>query len=427
MLPKGCPEGEAQPMDTAAIRQYVKEMRPRYQRADRAGRGRLLDEVTAITGFHRKYAIALLSREPVGRTKPPGRPTRVTEEARDALVKIWRAANYPWSVRFVAMLPAWMPYACVHFALDKQTVGLILGLSARSIDRILRSHRIELRKRIYGRTKPGTLLKHQIPVRTERWNTTQVGWCETDTVAHCGESGHGEFVSSVNLTDVASTWTETRAVLGKGQRFVVEALEEMRQSLPFPLRGIDSDSGSEFINHHCYAWSKKQGLDFTRGRPYRKNDNAYIEQKNWTHVRKIFGWKRIDAPQAVEAMNALYRKELRLFMNYFQPSVKLRERTRIGSRITRKYDSPKTPFERLVSLGILSTAQIAAMQSERDQLDPFVLSQIIEQQVEQIVRMRGNAIPTYSPTQKQRAFLDIFQAHPWDGFEATPVRSKVAR
>ena len=224
-------------------------------------------------------------------------------------------------------------------------------------------------------------------MRTERWDTTEVGWCETDTVAHCGDAGDGDFAFSVNMTDVASTWTETRAVFGKGQRFVVEALEEMRCTLPFALRGIDSDSGSEFVNHHCYGWCKEHDLEFTRGRPYRKNDNAYIEQKNWTHVRKIFGWKRIDAPAAIEAMNALYRSELRLFLNYFQPSVKLVERRRIGSRVRRKYDRPKTPFEGLINLGVLTDEQIATMQAERDRLDPFVLSAAIESKVAAILRM----------------------------------------
>ncbi len=349
-LPEVARAGEGPLMEAKACREYAKEMRNRYRKAVRAQRGRLLDEFTAVTGYHRKYAIGLLGREPTPRLRPPGKPTRFTDEVCEALVKIWRVAAYPWSARLVAMLPTWMPHARVHLDLSDEVQRLLLSMSARSMDRLLRRHRTELKRRIYGRTKPGTLLKHHVPVRTERWNTTEVGWCETDTVAHCGEVGDGEFAFSVNMTDVASTWTETCAVLGKGQRFVVEALEEMRCKLPFALRGIDSDSGSEFINHHCYGWCKEHGLEFTRGRPYRKNDNAYIEQKNWTHVRKIFGWKRIDAPAAIEAMNALYRNELRLFLNYFQPSVKLVERHRIGSRVRRKYDAPKTPFERLVAL-----------------------------------------------------------------------------
>jgi len=258
-------------------------------------------------------------------------------------------------------------------------------MSARSIDRALKPQRTALKRRIYGRTKPGTLLKHQIPIRSERWDTTQAGWCETDTVAHCGESGDGVFASSVNLSDVASTWTETRAVLGKGKRFVVEALEDIRAGLPFRLRGLDSDSGSEFINNSCVDWCVEHELQFTRSRPYHKNDNAHIEQKNWTHVRKIFGWKRIDSPAAIEAMNDLYRNELRLFMNYFQPSVKLIERIRIGSRVRRKYDKPKTPFERLIELAVLTQQQVGSMTAQRDALDPFALSAAIETKVRAIL------------------------------------------
>jgi hypothetical protein len=417
-------------METKACREYAYEMRNRYRKAVRAERGRLLDEFTAVTGYHRKYAMALLGREPTPRVRPPGRPSRFTDEIVEALVKIWRAADYPWSARLVAMLPTWMPYARIHLNLSEDVERILLGMSARSVDRMLRGHRTELKRRIYGRTKPGTLLKHQIPVRTERWDTTETGWCETDTVAHCGEVGDGEFAFSVNLTDVASTWTETRAVLGKGQRFVVEALEEIRGTLPFALRGIDSDSGAEFINHHCYGWCKEHELEFTRGRPYRKNDNAYIEQKNWTHVRKIFGWKRIDAPAAIEAMNALYRNELRLFLNYFQPSVKLVERHRIGSRVRRKYDAPKTPFERLIELGALTQAQITAMQAERDRLDPFAISAAIESKVAAILRMPSGPVPKRISPRLRAAIQQPYsrggaQIHAAQA--AAPVRSNVAR
>ena len=413
-------------MDARACREYAKEMRTRYGRAGRAERGRLLNEFTAITGYHRKYAIALLRRKPAGRKHPPGKTTRFTAETLDALVRVWRAADYPWSKRLVALLPMWLPHAHLHFELSPETEHLLLGMSARSIDRALRSHRVALKRRIYGRTKPGTLLKHQIPIRSERWDVSEVGWCETDTVAHCGDSGEGEFISSVNLTDVASTWTETRAVLGKGQRFVVDALKEMRASLPFPLRGIDSDSGSEFINRHCYDWCVENNLQFTRGRPYRKNDNAYVEQKNWTHVRKIFGWKRLDSLKAVEAMNALYRNELRVFLNYFQPSVKLIERIRVGSRVKRKYDAPKTPFERLIAIGALTPEQTATMQHERDQLDPFALSAKLETAVSAILRMQPKPIERRAHGPQLGDFTRK-QVRQEAAYAAAPVRSNVAR
>jgi hypothetical protein len=415
-------------MDAKACRQYATEMRTRYRSAGRAERGRLLDEFTAVTGYHRKYVIALLGRKPTPRVRPGGRPSRFGDGVTQALIALWRAADYPWSRRLAALIPLWMPSARVHLQLPEEVVQLLLGMSARSIDRVLRPHRTALRRRLYGRTKPGTLFKHQVPIRSERWETTEVGWCETDTVAHCGESLDGEFAWSVNLTDVASTWTETRAVLGKGQRFVVEALEEMRSCLPFSLRGLDSDSGSEFINAHCIDWCKKKKLQFTRSRPYHKNDNAHVEQKNWTHVRKIFGWKRIDNPQAIEDMNALYRTELRLLMNYFQPSVKLVERVRIGSRVHRKYDQAKTPFDRLVGLGVLAPEDVTRMREQRDRLDPFALSATIEAKVRAILTAptraaRRSPVKPESwkkPLNKRRETLEAERA-------VTPVRSYAAR
>jgi len=426
-LPKAIPGREQRPMDARACRQYADDMRGRYARADRRARGCLLDEFTAVTAYHRKYAIALLGRKPAPRVAPRGRPSRFSPPVVSALVAIWRSADYPWSRRLAALLPLWMPYARKHLKLTPELEGLLLGMSPRSIDRVLRAHRTGIRRRLYGRTKPGTLLKHQVPIRSERWDTTEVGWCETDTVAHCGDSGEGEFAFSVNLTDVASTWTETRAVLGKGQRFVVEALEEMRTALPFALRGLDSDSGSEFVNRHCVDWCSKQGLLFTRSRPYHKNDNAYVEQKNWTHVRKIFGWKRLDSAIMVTAMNELYSKELRLLMNYFQPSVKLIERSRIGSRVRRKYDRPKTPFQRLVELQALTSEQIAAMTSERERLDPFILSATVEAKVRRVLSMRTAPLSKPRPRGTPLATWSRNEAKRRASLPEPLVRSYVAR
>lgn len=420
---------EGPPVEATACRHYAAEIRKRYAKGDRNARSRLLDEFVAVTGYHRKYAIVLLGREPVPRTRPPGRPSRFSEELITVLLEIWRAAGYPWSARMVAILRNWMPYARMQLNLSEETAQLLLHMSARSIDRVLRPHRTALRRRLYGRTKPSTLLKHCVPIRTERWDTTEVGWCETDTVAHCGDSAEGDFAFSVNLTDVASTWTETRAVLGKSQRFVVEALEDMRKSLPFDLRGIDSDSGSEFVNHHCFTWCNQHNLQFTRGRPYRKNDNAYIEQKNWTHVRKIFGWKRIDDPTAIAAMNELYRNELRLFLNYFQPSVKLLARTRTGSRVKRTYDVPQTPLERLIALGTLSAQQLTALRAERERLDPFVLSAAIDAKIRRILSVPPR--PEISRSRRKPASWDqpLTQKHAAQtaALHAVPVRSNAAR
>lgn len=417
-------------MGRKARREYAAQMRRRYVLAGRADRGRLLTEFRAVTGYHRKYAIAVLGGvAPGGRAPRVARGTRFGPEVTKALLGIWRAADYPWSCRLVAVLPLWMPWAQKRLGLASAVCAILESMSARSIDRVLKPHRSALRRRMYGRTKPGTLLKHQIPIRCERWDTTQPGWCETDTVSHCGGSGEGEFGFSVNLTDVASTWTETRVVLGKGKRFVVAALDEMRQILPFPLRGLDSDNGSEFINTHCVDWCTEHTLQFTRSRPYHKNDNAHIEQKNWTHVRKVFGWKRIDSPIAIEIMNELYRNELRLFMNYFQPSVKLVERVRVGSRVRRKFDKPKTPFERLIELGALSEEQITLMTAERASLDPFELSGAIEAKVRAVLSIPSAPLTarTVRNGPPLAGVLSRKGANAQAQREAAPVRSYVAR
>ena len=374
-------------MGPQARREYAADMRERYAKArSKSARSRLLDEFMAATNCHRKHAIRALNHAPAPRTQRE-RVSRFDAAVVAALVQIWRFSGYPWSRRLKALLPLWLPSAQTSLNLSKRVIGVLRSMSARSMDRALQPHRVELRKRIYGRTKPGTLLKHQVPIRSERWDTTETGWCEVDTVAHCGESGFGEFAFSLNVTDVASTWTETRAVLGKAQLRITEMLEEIRLSAPFALRGIDSDSGSEFINHHCVRWCQQHHLSFTRGRPYKKNDNAYIEQKNWTNVRKIFGYKRIDSPAAIDAMNELYREDLCLFMNYFQPSVKLIERVRIGSRVRRIYDAPTTPLDRLIALKAIRREHVIELLRHRRSLDPFKLAARIEEKIRAILSL----------------------------------------
>jgi hypothetical protein len=210
---------------------------------------------------------------------------------------------------------------------------------------------------------------------------TVPGFTEVDLVAHSGECGEGEFVHSLNQTDIHTTWVETRAVLGRGQAGVQQALAEMRHALPFALRGIDSDNGSEFINAHLYRYCQAEGIQFTRGRPYKKDDNAHVEQKNWTHVRKLLGYVRYDSPEAREAMNDLYRNELRLFQNLFLPSVKLVKKVRVGSRVRRVYDRPQTPLERVLACPEADPGKVAQLRALRDRLDPFALAQAIDEKL----------------------------------------------
>jgi len=370
--------------------------RKRYLEADRMERSRVLDEFCKATGYHRKYAIGVLGKPadtPVATTRRRRGPTYSPAAVR-VLERIWEAADYPWSERLKAMLPLWLPWARRHIhGCTPEIEEQLLRMSARQMDRRLADKKRKLKRRIYGRTKPGTLLKHHIPVKTDNWDVSEPGFCEIDLVSHSGPCASGEFIHSLNVTDIHTGWSETRAIMGKGERGVVEALDDIRRSMPFRLKAIDSDNGSEFINHHLVRYCKKHRIQFTRGRPYKKDDNAHIEQKNWTHVRRIFGWDRYDTRAQLDAMNALYRNELPIMMNVFQPCVKLTRKERVGSKLRRRYDKASTPLDRLAQ-ALPSTPAIIRRLNQRDRTDPFALSSAIEHQLKQLATKRGKSEQT---------------------------------
>jgi len=342
-------------METAIVsaqskREYVQAIYHRYRGARRPEKQRILDEFCQVTGHHRKHAIRLLTGPAPGAARPPRRrAVTYSPTVIEALRAIWEAAGYPWSLRLKALLPLWLPWARRRLRLRPAVERQLLAISPRQMDRRLAPHRRPLLQRLYGRTKPGTLLKHHIPLKPDRWEVTIPGFTEIDLVAHCGSLGEGEFVHSLNLTDIHTTWVETAAVLGKSQVVVQRALAELREALPFRLRGIDSDNGSEFINQHLWDYCQRQEIQFTRGRPYKKDDNAHIEQKNWTHVRKLLGYVHYDTPAAQVAIHHLYRGDLRLLQNLFLPSVKLLRKERVGARVRRRYDAPRTPLDRVLA------------------------------------------------------------------------------
>ena len=367
-------------------REYLRAIYARYRRSSAAKKRVILDEFCRVCGYHRKYAIRRLNGprpalpSGVRRSRGPSYGPAVIQ----ALTVVWEAAGYPWSVRLKALLPLWLPWLRQRRSLSRATERQLLAISPRQIDRRLKLRKSRLRRRLYGRTKPGTLLKHHIPIKTDHWDVTRPGFTEIDLVSHSGDCAEGEFAHSFNLTDIHTGWTETRAVLGKGQSGIVAALEDMRQALPFPLLGVDSDNGSEFINHHLVRYCQTQQIQFTRGRPYKKDDNAHIEQKNWTHVRKLIGWDRYDSATAVNLLNNLYRNELRVMMNLFQPSVRLLRKERVGSRLKRVYDSAQTPLDRLRACPEADPAKVAELLRIRATTDPFKLAQTIERKLERI-------------------------------------------
>jgi len=299
-------------------------------------------------------------------------------------------------------VPLWLPWARRRWRLSATVCQQLRAISPRQIDRRLAPVKRQLKTRRYGRTKPGTLLKHHIPVKTDHWDVTVPGFTELDLVAHCGDRADGEFAHSLNVTDIHTTWVETRAVLGRGERRVQEALTDVQRTLPFRLRGIDTDNGSEFINDHLYRYCQAEGIQFTRGRPYKKDDNAHIEQKNWTHVRKLVGYLRYDTPAAVAALNELYGGELRLFQNLFLPAVKLLRKERVGARVRRRYDVPRTPLERVQACAEADPAAVARLVARRDQLDPFALAEALDRKLERLVALapppRARVPPPAPPT-----------------------------
>ena len=383
-------------MGRRSKREYLRAIHARYGQVVRTEKSRILDEFCRICGYHRKAALRLLNGPLPTRRLPRRRPPRLRDSAQalSLLLAVWEAAGYPWSVRLKALVPLWLPWIRPRFRLTPALEGQLLAISARQIDRRLAAHKHRLRRRLYGRTKPGTLLTHQVPIKTDHWDVTTPGWTEIDLVSHSGACAEGAVAHALTLTDIHTTWTESRAVLGKGETGIVAALEEMRQGLPFTLHGLDSDNGSEFLNYHLIGSARAHRLQFTRGRPYKKDDNAHIEQKNWTHVRKLLAWERYETPQALAAINTLYQHDWRVMMNLFQPSVKLRQKVRVGARLTRRYDAAQTPLDRVAACPEADRLKVRVLQQLRQRLDPFVLSQRIDQQLARIFRLATHRQPT---------------------------------
>ena len=368
---------------------YLERVYQRYWRASKESKGRILDELCHVCGYNRKYAIWKLRRlvvegRPKGGFRERRRSRRYGGEVFLVLEGVWEASGYPWSVRLKEIVRVWLPWIRLRYRMSPEVEEKVLSISPSTIDRYLRAKKKRLRRRLYGRTKPGTLLRHKIPIKTDSWDVARPGFMEADLVSHCGGVAQGEFIYSLNLTDIFSGWVETEAVMGKGQRGIVQALGRISERLAFAVLGIDSDNGSEFINHHLLRYCQQRGIQFTRSRPYKKDDNAHVEQKNWTHVRKFLGWDRYDSPEALQAINELYENELSVLMNLFQPSVKLVRTVRTGSRKRRIYDDPRTPLDRALGSGDLDDKKAHQLKALREGTDPFDLSERVNSKLERI-------------------------------------------
>lgn len=371
----------------------AREIAKRYQKATKKQRGQLLDELLALTPLNRVYAAWLLRTH--GRriklasgielvadlTKRASRRRRVIydERVRTVLKRIWLIMDCICGKRLAAALPEMVAVLERHreISIDEQVREKLLRISSATIDRLLAGERSKYNLKGRSLTKPGTLLKSQIPVRTFcEWNEKRPGFVEIDLVGHDGGEGAGDFMQTLDVTDVYSGWTETRAVKNKAQVWVFEAIEQVRRQLPFALLGIDSDNGSEFINSHLLRYCRQQQITFTRSRKYRKNDNCYVEQKNYSVVRRAVGYGRYDTIEHLKTINELY-SHLRLYTNYFQPVMKLIEKEREGSKVRKRYDKPRTPYHRLMECTFLSDATKRRMQREYSRLNPAKLKRQI--------------------------------------------------
>ena len=390
------------PVTKRSNREYIDEIRSRYKRASKQEQGIILNEMILVCKCNRKYLIRTLNKKPVpeypkalygGPKKKAGHPKEYgAPEILAFFIYFWHRTNQACGKRLKAVVPLWLS-AYVRrpnstLTLEQQV--LILRISPASIDRMLADERNKYRVgKGRATTKPGTLLAKHIPIKTDQWKEQRPGFLEVDTVGHCGTSTAGQYAVSLDTVDIASGWTEARAAWGKGETGIVKALRSIEEALPFPLRGLDSDNGSEFINHHMdtYLTGRKRSVAFTRSRPYKKNDNAHIEQKNWTHIRQTFGYERFDNPEVVDLMNDLYAKEFTLLMNYFLPSVKLLKKERIGSKIIKRYDQPKTPMQRLVESRLIPEETKLQLQKKQQSLDPFLLHETMQRKVKAILRL----------------------------------------
>jgi len=378
-------------MSPGARMECVESVYLRYKKASRKEKTLILDEFCATCGYHRKYAVRLLKhfkRFTKPKPKRRGAPSKYNKPSiTEPLKRIWLAANLPCSKRMKAVIPLWMPgYVKEYGALSLDAAKALYRISPSTIDRILKPLRAKYKSRGRCTTKPGTLLRKQIPIKTNQWDEFKPGFVEADTVAHCGDKIEGDYANTVDLVDIATGWTEQGATWGKGEIGVLAALKEMESRIPFPVLGFDADNGGEFINHHLmrHFADRVKPVQFTRSRPYHSDDNAHVEQKNWTHVRQWFGYHRLDKKRIVEMMNDLYRSEWRLYHNFFQPSVKLIEKKVVASKILKRYDKPKTPYERVMESKHVDPSVKRVLKEQFETLNPFQLRKGIEAKMKKI-------------------------------------------
>ena len=376
-------------MSLTSKKEYLRRIHGRYQRAGREHKSKILDEFCAVCGYHRKFALRLLNRpllRPRGRSgaKRQYDPHRLLP----VLKPIWLAAEQPCGKLLKVLLPVWVRF---RPELEPRLKKPLLAMSAATLDRLLEPARLQHRRRGLCATKPGKLLRQHIPLRDGPPDTRRLGHIEADTVAHGGDSSAGDFAYSLSFTDVCTGWTEIRATWNKAATGILDQLKDIEGQLPFKMKSFHADNGGEFLNWPLWEYLRgpRHRVRFTRSRPYRKNDNAHVEQKNWTHVRQLFGHDRFEHRALVPLMNQVYASWNRL-RNHFHPTFKLKSKEKQGSRYIRRYERPRTPYQRLLERPELSPQARHQLKERHQELDPFELKKEVEQKLKIFFTALGN-------------------------------------
>ena len=368
-------------MSQRSKREMIEAIRPRYMKAKKAGKVQILDEFVATTGYHRKYAIRVLKHGPKPKgLKKPGRRKKYQGEMVQVLEQVWEIYGRICSKRLHPFLSEGIAILerCNELNLSPELKQMLLSMSPATIDRCLKKARFTHPQHGLSTTKPGYLLKKAIPVRTfTPWEDEYPGFLEIDLVAHCGLTTEGTYLNTLTATDLATGWTECLALPNKTQAAVSQAISELRQNLPFPLLGLDSDNGSEFINDTLYRYCLAEQITFTRSRPYHKNDQAHVEQKNWSVVRHTVGYDRLETPEELALLRSIY-SELRLYINFFQPVLKLISKQRVDGKVICTYDQATTPFRRVLSLDSIPVQIKARLTNQYFHLNPVALRSSID-------------------------------------------------
>lgn len=392
-------------------REYFQAVIRRYHRSGKGQKGIILSEFCATTGLNRSYVIRLFNAGYRQQRKKPGRRSKYdTAGFRLVLARFWSGTQYLCGRLLKAAIPAYIPfYEEMYGALSSEDRALLGSISPATIDRILRPKKAQLGK---GRslTRGGKLRREEIPILTDYWNNVQPGFMEADTVAHCGNSVQGPFIWTLTMTDIATSWTENRAVWTRNADNTIAAIRDIHSGLPFNLRGFDCDNGGEFLNDKVIRYCTKEGIQLTRSRPYRKNDSAHVEQKNYTTARQLFGYGRLENPDLIPLMNDLYKHEWCWFNNFWRPCFKLKEKIKVGSKYKRIYDTPKTPYQRVLENPTIPDEKKDELKALYATMNPFALQKAMDKKLRRIKQLAKITFEEWQQSpQGQRSLNDLFQ------------------